>query len=71
MASARHCRVPSSGGRPDDGLCVGGGMGIASCCDIRVCGLSSKFGVPVLKLGLVEAHEEVRPLVEKFGANMR
>jgi len=53
-----------------DGLCVGGGMGIASCCDIRVCGLSSKFGVPVKKLGLVEAHEEVRPLVEKFGANV-
>ncbi len=53
-----------------DGLCVGGGMGIASCCDIRICGLSSKFGVPVKKLGLVEAHEEVRPLVEKFGANI-
>ncbi|MBO88973.1 MAG: enoyl-CoA hydratase [Rickettsiales bacterium] len=53
-----------------DGLCVGGGMGIASCCDIRICGLSSKFGVPVKKLGLVEAHEEMRPLVEKFGANV-
>ena len=45
-------------------------MGIASCCDIRICGISSKFGVPVKKLGLVEAHEEMRPLVEKFGANV-
>ena len=26
--------------------------------------------VPVKKLGLVEAHEEMRPLVEKFGANV-
>jgi len=53
-----------------DGLCVGGGLGVASCCDIRICGESSKFGVPVKRLGLVEAHEEMRPLVEKFGANV-
>lgn len=53
-----------------DGLCVGGGLGVASCCDIRICGESSRFGVPVKRLGLVEAHEELRPLVEKFGANV-
>lgn len=53
-----------------DGLCVGGGLGVASCCDIRICGESSRFGVPVKRLGLVEAHEEVRPLVEKFGPNV-
>lgn len=34
-----------------DGLCVGGGLAIASCCDIRICGLSSKFGIPVKKAG--------------------
>ena len=53
-----------------DGLCVGGGLAIATSCDIRICGLSSKFGIPVKKLGLVEAHEELRPLVEKFGTNI-
>ena len=39
-----------------DGLCVGGGLAAASCCDYRVCGENSKFGVPVKKIGLVEAH---------------
>lgn len=68
FGSISNCRHPVVA--QIDGLCVGGGMGIASCCDIRICGLSSKFGVPVKKLGLVEAHEEMRPLVEKFGANV-
>lgn len=53
-----------------DGLCVGGGLGVASACDLRVCGESSRFGVPVKRLGLVEAHKEVAPLVKKFGANI-
>ena len=53
-----------------DGLCVGGGLGVASACDLRVCGESSRFGVPVKRLGLVEAHKEVAPLVHKFGANI-
>jgi enoyl-CoA hydratase/carnithine racemase len=36
-------------------LCVGGGLAAASCCDIRICGQSRKFGTPVKKIGLVEA----------------
>src|SRR5206468_1842795 len=27
-----------------DGACIGGGLEIAACCDIRVCGSSSRFG---------------------------
>ena len=50
-----------------EGLCVGGGLGLAACCDFRICGTSSRFGVPVKRLGLVEAIDELRPMVEKFG----
>lgn len=53
-----------------DGACVGGGLAIATLCDIRICGQSSRFGVPVKRLGLVEAHVEMAPLVHKFGANV-
>lgn len=53
-----------------DGACVGGGLAIATLCDYRICGQSSRFGVPVKRLGLVEAHAEMAPLVHKFGANI-
>ena len=32
-----------------DGYCVGGGLGIASCTDIRVATPSAKFGVPIAR----------------------
>ncbi|HEX5766567.1 MAG TPA: enoyl-CoA hydratase [Woeseiaceae bacterium] len=34
------------------GFCIGGGMVIASACDIRICAEDSRFGVPAAKLGL-------------------
>jgi enoyl-CoA hydratase/carnithine racemase len=33
------------------GACVGGGLEIAACCDIRIAGSSSRFGIPIAKLG--------------------
>jgi len=53
-----------------DGLCVGGGLGLATACDFRVCGKSSRFGVPVKRLGLVEAPDELKGMVLKFGPNV-
>jgi enoyl-CoA hydratase/carnithine racemase len=35
-----------------DGFCIGGGVVIASACDIRICSEGSRFGVPAGKLGL-------------------
>ena len=35
-----------------NGFCIGGGMVIASACDIRICAEGSRFGVPAGKLGL-------------------
>lgn len=34
------------------GFCIGGGMVIASACDIRICSEDARFGVPAGKLGL-------------------
>ena len=50
------------------GLCVGGGLIIAACCDVRVCGDSSRFGAPVNRLGATMAYEEMAPLLAAAGA---
>lgn len=52
------------------GICVGGGLGIASLCDIRICGESSRFGVPVNKLGLAMAHDEMGGLMRIAGPDV-
>lgn len=51
-----------------EGACVGGGLEIASVCDMRICGTSSRFGVPVNKLGLVMSYGELRGLVDLVGS---
>ncbi|HVL34487.1 MAG TPA: enoyl-CoA hydratase-related protein, partial [Burkholderiales bacterium] len=33
------------------GACVGGGLLLATQCDLRLCGASARFGVPVKSLG--------------------
>lgn len=52
------------------GICVGGGLGIASLCDIRICGESSRFGVPVSKLGLAMSHDEMAGLMRIAGPDV-
>jgi enoyl-CoA hydratase/carnithine racemase len=49
------------------GACVGGGLLIASQADIRLCGESSRFGVPVKNLGLVEAYDELQGMMRVVG----
>lgn len=52
------------------GVCVGGGLVIAALCDIRICGQSSRFGVPVKNLGLVEAYPEMAPMIRLTGPDV-
>ena len=52
------------------GVCVGGGMEIAGLCDIRIAGTSSRFGVPIAKLGLVMGYAEIEALADLVGANV-
>ena len=49
------------------GACVGGGLEIASQCDLRICGASSRFGIPINKLGLVVGYGEMRGLIDLVG----
>ena len=50
------------------GICVGGGLIIAACCDVVVCAESSRFGAPVNRLGATMAYEEMAPLLAAAGA---
>jgi len=50
-----------------EGLCVGGGLEIAACCDLRICEASSRFGAPINRLGLTMSHAELQPLVALLG----
>lgn len=60
VAAFRACRHPTVA--LIEGICVGGGLEIAALCDIRVCNASSRFGVPIKRLGLVMAHGEIEIL---------
>jgi enoyl-CoA hydratase len=49
------------------GVCVGGGLEIAGACDLRICGESSRFGIPINRLGLVIGYPELRLLIDLVG----
>lgn len=50
-----------------DGACMGAGLEIASCCDIRIAGNSSKFGAPIAKLGFPMAPKEAALVMKAVG----
>jgi len=50
-----------------EGICVGGGLELAALCDLRICGESSRFGVPIKRLGLVMAYPEIEGLLALVG----
>ena len=60
MAAISACRHPTVA--LIEGICVGGGLEIAALCDMRICGQSSRFGVPINRLGLVMAYPEIAGL---------
>lgn len=49
------------------GFCVGGGLELAAATDIRIVAESSKFGVPVAKLGLTAGWDELRRMISVAG----
>jgi enoyl-CoA hydratase len=42
------------------GYCIGGGLGLAVCCDLRICSENSRFAVPAAKLGLGYSYAGLR-----------
>ncbi|MCG5072078.1 enoyl-CoA hydratase-related protein [Paraburkholderia tagetis] len=65
MEAIEHCRHPVVA--MIHGVCVGGGLEIASLCDIRICGESSRFGAPVGQLGLTMSYAELGALIRLAG----
>ena len=54
-----------------DGMAVGGGLAIASCCDFRISTPDSRFGVPIAKtLGNCLSAGNVAWLVAHLGVNI-
>jgi enoyl-CoA hydratase len=49
------------------GYCIGGGMGLATCCDLRICTEASTFAVPAAKLGLGYGFDKVCLLMDLVG----
>jgi enoyl-CoA hydratase len=50
-----------------EGLCVGGGVEIAAACDLRFASSSSRFGVPIQRLGLTVDYPELDGLMRLVG----
>jgi enoyl-CoA hydratase len=65
LRAVRACEHPTVA--VIEGICVGGGLEIAACCDLRVCGESSRFGAPINRLGLTMSYDELEPLVQLLG----
>jgi enoyl-CoA hydratase/carnithine racemase len=49
------------------GYCIGGGIGIATCCDLRISDETARFGVPAAKLGLGYGTHNLRRLARLIG----
>ena len=51
-----------------DGYCIGGGLNLAACADIRIASAKSRFAMPAAKLALGYPFDAIRRLVNAVGA---
>jgi enoyl-CoA hydratase/carnithine racemase len=65
LAAMLACDVPIVA--QIEGACMGAGMEIASCCDIRVAGASARFGAPIARLGFPMAPREAQLVASVAG----
>lgn len=49
------------------GYCIGGGVNVAICCDMRVCTEGSRFAIPAARLGLGYGHVGFGRLADVVG----
>ena len=49
------------------GYCIGGGLGLALCTDLRICSDASRFAVPAAKLGLGYGYTGIKRMTDLIG----
>lgn len=60
-----HCPHPTLAAI--EGVCVGGGLELASVCDMRIAHPGSRFGIPINRLGFPLAPGEMTGLLQLVG----
>ncbi len=65
LDAIRRCPIPTVAAIR--GACVGGGLEIAGCCDIRIAGRSARFGAPINRLGFSMYPGEMAGLLALVG----
>jgi enoyl-CoA hydratase/carnithine racemase len=50
-----------------NGHCLGGGLELAIRCDLRLCAMSAKLGMPPAKLGLIYGHTGLQKFIDVVG----
>jgi enoyl-CoA hydratase len=49
------------------GYCIGGGVGTALSCDLRIAAEGARFGIPAARLGLGYGYDGIRRLIDLVG----
>lgn len=62
-----HCPKPTIA--MIHGFCLGGGLGLALCCDMRIADETSQFAIPAAKLGIGYNARWVRPILAAVPAD--
>jgi enoyl-CoA hydratase/carnithine racemase len=65
LAAMLACEVPIVA--QIEGACMGAGLEIACCCDIRIAGQSARFGAPIARLGFPMAPREAQLVASVAG----
>jgi enoyl-CoA hydratase/carnithine racemase len=52
------------------GYCIGGGLALAICCDLRICEDGSRFAIPAARLGLGYGYSGIKRLSSIVGTSM-
>lgn len=65
LAAISGCRHPTIAAI--EGVCIGGGLEIASACDLRIASPDARFGIPINTLGFALAPDEMNGLLQLVG----
>lgn len=65
LQAISHCQHPTVAAI--EGVCVGGGLEIACACDLRIAAPTSRFGIPINRLGFSLAPGELQYVLQLVG----